>query len=235
MSSKRKNKTESHGSDLLENPEALATQISKSEEFVRTHRTLVTIIGAIIVLVVVGTVGYRFYLNNQNQEAQSEMYQAIYYYEQDSLTLALRGDGNNLGFTDIVDQYGHTKAGNLANFYAGSIYLKQGKYELALLFLEDFSTDDLLYQARAASLLGDLYMEQSNFENAIKHYREAIDYKPNKYFTPTYLLKAALAYEKMNDPESAIKAYKEIVEKYWDSEEYQLARKHLARLGGSES
>ena len=235
MSSKQKNKKQSQGSDILENPEALATQISKSEEFISKHKSLVTIVGIVIILVVVGIVGYRFYQNNQNQVAQSEMYQAIYYYEQDSLTLALRGDGNNLGFADIASEYGNTKAGNLANFYAGSIYLKQGKYDLALLFLEDFSADDLLYQARASSLIGDLYMEQSNFENAIKYYREAIDYKPSKYFTPIYLMKAALAYEKLNDPENAIKAYKEIITKYWESEEYQTARKHLARLGGTES
>ena len=235
MSSKQKNKKQSQGADILENPEALASQISKSEEFIKKHKSLVTIVGSAIILIVVGIVGYRFYINNQNQEAQSEMYQAIYYFEQDSLELALRGDGNNLGFVDIAADYGNTKAGNLANFYAGSIYLKQGKYDLCLLYLESFSSDDLLYQARAFSLMGDLYMQQSNFENAVTYYKEAIDYNPNKYFTPIYLLKAALAYEKMNDPENAIKAYQEITKKYFESDQYQVARKHLARLGGSES
>ena len=34
-------------------------------------------------------------------------------------------------------------------------YLKQGKFELARLYLEDFSSSDLLIQARAYSLVGD--------------------------------------------------------------------------------
>jgi len=232
MSAKQKNKKQSEGSDFLENPEALANQISKSEEFIKNNKTLVSVLGLAITLLVVGTVGYRFYISNQNEEAQSEMYQAIYYFEQDSLELSLRGDGNNLGFVDIVDEYGQTKAGNLANLYAGAIYLKQGKYDLALLYLEDFSSDDLLYQARAYGLLGDLFMEQSNYENALKYYKDAIDYKPNQYFTPSYLMKAALAYEKLGQQENALTAYKEIIEKYRESDEYQNARKNLARLGG---
>ena len=39
--------------------------------------------------------------------------------------------------------------------YAGVSYLKQGKFELARLYLEDFSSSDLLIQARAYSLVGD--------------------------------------------------------------------------------
>jgi hypothetical protein len=56
------------------------------------------------------------------------MFQAVRYFESDSLNLALNGDGNNLGFLQIVEDYSGTKAGNLANYYAGVIYLKQGNF-----------------------------------------------------------------------------------------------------------
>ena len=149
-------------------------------------------------LIVAGIFGFRYYKNTQNTQAQNEMFQAVYYFEADSLDLALSGDGNNLGFVDIASEYAITDAGNLANFYAGTAYLKQNKYELAILYLEDFDSKDLLVQARAYSLIGDAYMELADYQNAADYYEKAAGYKPNKYFTPQYLMKAALAHERLN-------------------------------------
>ena len=118
----------------------------------------------------------------------------------------------------------------MANYYAGVSYLKQGKFELARLYLEDFSADDLLIQARAYSLVGDSYMEEEKYDDAAKYYNKAANYKPNKYFSPTYLMKEALAYEKLNQNDKAREAYDKIISQYWDSSEYQNARKFKARL-----
>jgi TolA-binding protein len=142
----------------------------------------------------------------------------------------LNGDGNNLGFIDIIDEYKFSDAANLAHFYAGVSYLKQGNYEAARLYLQDFSSNDLLVQARAYSLIGDAYMEEENFEEAATYYDKAAAYKPNRFFTPTYLMKAALAYEKLNQAEKAKAAYDQIITKYWESSEYQNARKFKAKL-----
>lgn len=232
MMAKNKNqKKEAHGNEYLENPEALADQLSKTEAFIENNKALVFGVVGLIVLVVAGIFGYRYYVNNQEEIAQNEMFQAIYYFESDSLGLALNGDGNNLGFVDIADEYSITDAGNLANFYAGTAYLKQGKYELAILYLEDFNADDLLVQSRAYSLIGDAHMELGEYEDAASFYQKAASHKPTEEFTPTYLVKSAIAYEKANDLESAKSAYQTIVDDYSSSSEYQKARKNLARLG----
>jgi len=39
----------------------------------------------------------------QEAQAQKDMFQAIRYFESDSLNLAVNGDGNNLGFLQIID------------------------------------------------------------------------------------------------------------------------------------
>jgi TolA-binding protein len=158
------------------------------------------------------------------------MFQAVFYFEADSLELALNGDGNHLGFINIIDDYGVTDAAKLANYYAGVSYLKQGKYELARLYLEDFKSNDLLVQARAYSLIGDTYMEENNFEQAANFYDKAANYKPNKQFAPGYLMKAALAFEKNNQNNKAIEAYEEIITDYFESPEVPEARKFKARL-----
>lgn len=219
-----------HKHELLENPQALADKLQGAETWAERHPKTVIAISAAIALVVGGYFGFQYYKDSQEKEAQQEMFQAIYYFEADSLDLALNGDGNNLGFLNIIDDYGITQAAKLANFYAGAAYLKQGKYEVARLYLEDFSADDLLVQARAYSLIGDTYMEEKNYADAAKYYDKAAGYKPNKYFTPVYLMKAALAHEKNNNKEKAVAAYDKIINDYFQAPEYQNARKYKAKL-----
>jgi tetratricopeptide (TPR) repeat protein len=223
-------KKEEHKHELLENSDALKEKLVVAEGWIEQNPK--TVIGAAlaILLVIGGYFGFTYYKNSQNTLAQKDMFQAIYYFEADSLNLALNGDGNNLGFLAIIDDYGITDAGNLAHFYAGASYLKQGKYELARLYLEDFSSNDLLVQARAYSLVGDAYMEEKNYETAASFYNKAANYKPNKFFSPTYLMKEALAYEKLNQNDKAKEAYDKVINQYWESAEYNNARKFKARL-----
>lgn len=219
-----------HKHELVENPQALAEKLQGAESWMeRNPKTAVGIVIA-IALLVAGYFGFQYFKDNQEAEAQREMFQAVYYFESDSLDLALNGDGNNLGFLAIIDDYGITEAANLANYYAGAAFLKQGKFEVARLYLEDFKSNDLLVQARAYSLIGDTYMEENNFEDAARYYDKAANYKPNKYFTPVYLMKAALAFEKNNQEQKAIDAYDKIINEYYDTPEVQEARKFKAKL-----
>ena len=141
-----------HKHELLENPEALKEKLEGAESWLEQNPKIVVAIAAVILIVVGGYFAFNYYKDNQDALAQSEMFQAVYYFEADSLEKALNGDGNNLGFLQIIDEFGITDAANLANYYAGVSYLKQGKFELARLYLEDFSANDLLIQARAYSL-----------------------------------------------------------------------------------
>ena len=216
--------------DLLENPEVIKEKLEGVEHWLEQNPKTALGIAAAILIIIGGFFGYRYYMGDQDAQAQKEMFQAVRYFEADSLNLALNGDGNNLGLLQIIEDYGRTDAGNLANYYTGFIYLKQAKFPLAIFHLEDFSSDDLLVQARAYSLMGDAYMEQKDYENAAKYYDKAAGYKPNKEFTPSYLMKAALAYEKLNNTDKAKAAYQTIIEKFWDSSELQNARKFKARL-----
>lgn len=219
-----------HKHELLENPEAIKETLIGAETWMEKNPKIIIGIVAVILIGVGGFFGFKYYTGIQNTEAQKEMFQAIYYFEQDSLEQALNGDGNNLGFINIVEDYGMTDAANLSNYYAGVCYLKQGKFDVARLYLEDFSSSDLLVQARAYSLIGDTYMEENKFEDAANFYNKAANYKSNKFFSPAYLMKEALAYEKLNQNEKAISVYETIISQYAESAEYQNARKYLAKL-----
>lgn len=216
--------------DLLESSEALQEKFEGFEHWLQSNpKIIIGIVGA-LVLVVGGYFGWRYYIDGQEQQAQKDMFQAVHYFESDSLNLAFNGDGNNLGFKQIIEDYGMTPAGNLANFYAGVIHLKQGKFPLAIYYLEDFKANDMLVQARAYSLIGDAYMEQKDYPNASTWYNKASEYQPNKEFTPSYMMKAALAYEKLNQNDKAKEVYQKIIDTYFESSEVQNAKKYKARL-----
>ena len=232
-------RAENHDStELLENPDALReTLVGKSETFFKSKRNqnIVLGIGAALAVAIAGVFGYTYYLESQNDAAQNDMFQAVFYFEADSLNRALNGDGNNYGFLEIIDEYGGTEAANLAHFYAGVSYLKQGSYDEAIEYLEDFSSSDLLVQARAYALVGDAYMELGEFGEAATQYQKAADYNANQYFTPQYLVKAGFAYEEMGDYSAAAESYTQIVEEYSESAQYQQALKQQTRLQGMAS
>ena len=185
----------------------------------------------VIALIVVAVI---YFINDSSSKkdasAQDELFQAQYYFEADSLDLAMNGDGRNLGFLSIIDIYGGTEAGNLANFYAGTIYLKQGDFQKALDHLNDFSSSEVLLDARAKELRGDAYMELGNYSNAASSYESAANSVDDKFFSPNYLMKAALAHENNNDVAAALKAVTKIVDNYFGASEYNEAKKQKARL-----
>lgn len=231
--SKTKKDNEHQTGDLLENPEALAEQLSRTEQFIEKNKTLASIVVGVIAVVIVGFVGSKYYFEGQNQNAQRDLFQAVYYFESDSLGLALNGDGNNYGFLEIMDEYGMTEASNLANYYAGATYLKLGDYDNALKYLNSFSASDYMIQSRAYALIGDANMELGDYATAASSYEKAANNNANDEFSHIYLSKAALANEKSGNTASAISNYNAIVEDYPKSQSFQDARKHIARLEGS--
>ena len=214
----------------MENPEALAQQLSKTEEFLEKNRNTVFLIGGIFGVLLIAFFGYRYYIDTQDQVAQRELFQAQYYFEADSLGKALNGDGLNYGFLDVISEYGGTKAANLANYYAGATYLQLEDYESALRYLEEFSGDDLILQARAYALIGDAHAELKDYGSAAEYYEKAATFKANEQFSPIYWQKAAVAYEKLNQLDKALSAYDQIVNNYFESTFFQDAKKHKARL-----
>ena len=224
-----KKKKKDEGIQVLEDPNAI---VDKANEFLSSKRNkgLVFGVGGVIALAIVAFSGYNYYITSQNTTAQEELFQAQYYFEADSLGLALNGDGNSYGFLEIIDEFSGTKAANLSRFYAGASYLRLGAFDEAIRYLNDFSSNDYLIQARTYALIGDAYTEQDNFDNAIDYYQKAVNYKPNKSFTPIYLKKLAIAQEQNGNLQDAADTYQSIEKEYPQSPLVNDAKKHKARL-----
>jgi tetratricopeptide (TPR) repeat protein len=217
---------------LLEDPDALAIRLAESEDFLRRNKNVLLGLAAVVILAVAGAFGYYLWRSSQDEKGQAAMFRAVSYWEADSLQKAMKGDGRNLGLERVASEYTGSAAGNLANFYAGAGALKEGRYKDAVDYLEDFSSDDLLVQARAYALLGDAHLELNQPKEAADFYNKAANHNANEFFSPVYLLKEATARELAKDYEGAIAAYDKILNDYPASAEVTEAKQYKARAEG---
>lgn len=213
--------------DSFENVESALT---KTEQFIEDNQKLISF-AAIALIVIVG--GYwafkKLYMQPLQKEAQENIFQAQQYFQTDSFNLALNGDGMNLGFLDIIDQYGATDVGELSEYYAGICYLNLGNYEDAIDYLNDFSTGEPVLNATAQGAKGDAYLESGNTEQAINWYKKASSLD-NELVAPLYLFKLGLLYEETGQKENALETYTKIKEKYENSYEARQIDKYITRV-----
>ena len=225
-------KTAETNLEFLESSDGLTNQLDKAQNFFQTNNRLLLIIGGALMAGILGLVGYRYYQDGREAEAQKALYKAVYDFEADSLSLALKGKGGNEGLISIASNYKGTDAANLASFYAGVALLKEGQFDESIAHLKAFSSSDILLQARAHSLIGDAYLEKNEAKEAIDYYKRAADYKSNQFFTPGYLLKLGLAYEKNKQSKDAATTYKRIIDDFPMSSEVMNAKKYLGVVEG---
>jgi tetratricopeptide (TPR) repeat protein len=209
---------------------AVEEAFGKTEQFIEKNQMIILIVVGAIVVIVLGYFGFKkFYLAPKEKEAQGQMFMAEKYFEADSLSKALNGDGNYPGFLDIIDQFGITKSANLAHYYAGIIYLKKGEYEKAIDQLKKFKSSDVMVAPMAAGAIGDAYMELKQTEKAIEYYLKAADMRKNDFTTPMLLMKAAWGYEELGKYDQALPLYKRIKEEYARSNEAREIDKYIGR------
>lgn len=216
-----------------ENIQAVEEALSKTEQFIEDNqKPILTVIG-ILVLIILAYFGFqRFYMTPKEAEAQDQVFMAQKYFGQDSLDLALNGDGLNPGFLDIIDDYKWTKTANLAHYYAGVIYMKKGDYETAIDYLKDYDGDDEFVEPMALGAIGDCYMELDQPDKAIGYYLDAANYSDNEVTSPAFLMKAAWTYQLNDEYGDAVKMYKRIKTEYPKSTEAREIDKYIAHAEG---
>jgi tetratricopeptide (TPR) repeat protein len=216
-----------------ENIQAVEEALSRTEQFIEDKQKPLLIVIGVLVLVILAFFGFqRFYLQPQEIEANQQMYMAEKYFGMDSLNLALNGDGINPGFLDIIEDYKWTKSANLALYYTGIVYMKQGEYQTAIDYLNNFSADDILLEPIALGAMGDCYLELDNTNSAIDYYLKAANANSNELTTPTFLMKAGWGYELQNNYKKAVDVYTKIKTDFPKSQEAREIDKYIAYAQG---
>jgi tetratricopeptide (TPR) repeat protein len=214
-----------------DNIQAVEEALSRTEMFLEKHQKPILYILGAIILIFGGYFGYQRFIHLPKiREAQEKMFVAERYFAKDSLNLALNGDGLNLGFLAIIDDYGHTPGGNLSRYYAGAIYLKQGKYTEAIKLLKKFKGKDPMVAPSALRMIGDAYLELNNPQEAVNYYLEAAEKANNDLLTPEFLMRAGNTYEIMKEYQKALEVYKRIRTEYPATFRSSSIEKYITRV-----
>lgn len=203
--------------------------VSNLEVFFKKHKNVIewSIIGVIAVVCAFLAIN-RWYLIPAKEEAKSQMFVAEQLFAAGDYTTALNGDGNNLGFNDVIAQYG-SKAGKIVYLYAGICNLRLGNNEEALSLLKKYSTSDKILSARALCCMGDAYANLGDNASAVAHYKKAVA-KADNAFAAGYLLKEGVTYEAMGEDQKALECYKKIELDYPQSLEGYDIQKYINRI-----
>ncbi|MBQ7253205.1 MAG: tetratricopeptide repeat protein [Bacteroidales bacterium] len=216
-----------------ENNQAVGEAVSGVELFLKKNGNLLSTILLIILIAACAIVAVnRWVIKPAQQEAKAAAAGAERYFQMGQFEQALSGDGNVLGFADIIEQYGR-KAGQGVYFDAGVCQLQLKNYEEALNYLKKYNGKDAILKARALACMGDAYVGLGNNESALAQYKAAIN-AGSTPFTAAYLLKAGIAAEDLGRKGEALAFYEDIKVKYPASAEATDIDKYITRLNAAE-
>lgn len=189
--------------------------LSKSEAWVINNKKSIITIIAVFVIILVGSMAYKTYVAEpKEKEASEAMFAAENLFAAQDFEKALNGDGANLGFLQIADEYGSTAAGNLAHAYAGMALAQLGRYEEAIEELKAFDGEDKIIAPAALGTLGSCYAHTGDADAAAKYFVEAAEVADNNGLSPYYLLQAGNIYETQGNASKALKLYEQIKNDY---------------------
>ena len=213
---------------------------SKTEEWVAANQKYILGGVGLIALIILGYLGFQKFIQEpKEQEAANEMFQAQQYFDlaingnstvRDSIyNLALNGGEGKYGFLEIIDNYGGTKAANLANYYVGFSYLNMNKYQEAIDYLDNFKSDDEMLGPLALGGIGDAFAQLNQQDEALGYYEKAASSKTNNFTTPKFLLKAAITAISLGKSEAAVQYLERIKNEFPKSVEANQADVHLGK------
>jgi tetratricopeptide (TPR) repeat protein len=207
----------------------VAEAVSKTEQFFKENGKLIygCVIGVLVIALAILAYN-RFILQPKKVQATDQMARAEQWFLSGEYELSLTGDDNDLGFEDIIKQYG-SKAGEAVYMYAGIAKLQTGAPEEAIQYLKKYDGEDPILLGKAQACIGDAYADLENYSEAISWYQKAAKTSDNA-LAAGYLLKAGIAAEANGNQDKALSFYKEIKDKWGNAPEALEIDKYITRI-----
>lgn len=209
--------------------EKVGEAVSHTEEFFKRNGKLLSYIGAgIILAAAIVVLAIQFYFKPMKTEAASQTFTAEQYFRAADYEKALKGDGNALGFEQIIEEYG-AKAGKAVYLYAGICELQLGNASKAINYLSKYNAKEPVLMGRALACTGDAYSMLEDYETALGYYLKAAQTEDN-IFAASYLLKAGIICEELGRYDEALAHYRTIKDKYPQTYEGFEIDKYITRI-----
>lgn len=203
--------------------------VLKSESFIEKNMKPILIgLGVVVAAICIYLAANQFYFKPEENKAQAALFKGQAYFSAGMDSLTLYGDGRDFGgMISFINEYGSTKAGNLAKAYAGISFAHLGKYDEALKYLKDFKADDELIAYSVEGAIGDCYANQNKLDDAASQFEKAAKGADNALLSPIYYKKAGIIYRQMKQYDKEIEVFTKIKTNYMSSPEAVEADKYI--------
>ncbi len=200
--------------------------LNKHEDFILKYRNMIIGGVAAVVLIIIGVIWYNGHKSGKLAEAQtamqvpelaleqalSEINASAQSFGDQDFAVALNGDSTgHKGFLKIAEEYSSTKAGNVANLYAGLCYAHMDQWENAVKYLEKYDdSEDFLVSPAALGALGNAYAHVNQAEKAVSTLKKAAEKADNILLSPIYYIQAGEILESLGKKADALELYKKV-------------------------
>jgi len=201
---------------------------NQNEAFILKYKNAIIGCVAVILIAVAGYFVYNSFTSNKQTEASTAMAKAQEYFQMgimnddaDMLSLALNGDSTNAGFLAVAEDYSSTKAGNLANLYAGICFAELDSMSMAEEYLAKFDAkDDQMVSPLALGRLGNIKAAQGKLDEAVELLVKGANKADNNTVSPLLLIQAGEILESQGKKEEALKLYQQVKDNYYEWQQY---------------
>jgi tetratricopeptide (TPR) repeat protein len=173
--------------------------IYKAREFAVSHANQLVIALAVVVTIVMATVGYSYVRNQSLEKAQDAFGRAMIAYsagEQDKAIQAL---------SLVVDNHRQTPHAGYSAYLLGNLYLERSRYDEAIKWFEVAAENDNagFVAGESTEGLAIAYEAKGEPERALEYYRKVLDDKRVSYRGPAVHWKMALINKQMGRTQEA--------------------------------
>jgi tetratricopeptide (TPR) repeat protein len=224
-------------------------QVSHGAAVVASHQQQVWLYGAILVVILGGFFGYRYYMQRQSARASVELADAMKIYDARIRAANEPAQPGELTYVDeknkytdaaqkfaqVAGRYPRTQPGRVAQYYDALTLEQLERYaEAEKDFKELASGSDDSFKALASYQLAQVYDKTGRAAQAVQEYQELVN-KPTVFVPKPVALLALADHYSQSDIPQATKYYQQVKSEFPDTQAAQLADQRLQLLTPAKS
>jgi tetratricopeptide (TPR) repeat protein len=196
--------------------DALVSTYVKATTFYETNKRTISIGVTALVIAVFAAVLYLKNRADNNEKALTQLGSVFQLYDEGQYQTAIDGvpERNIQGLKAIVENFGNSRGGELAEFYLANAYFNTGKYAEALKAFEDCSPPDELLEVSRLAGIGACHEAMGNHAKAAQYFERAGTKSAKDINAAENLNNAARNYGQAGEKDKAIELYKRIKKTY---------------------
>ena len=212
--------------------DTLITSYMKLTTFYNTYKRQISIGITAFAVVIIALVVY-FKNQADNNERAATALSAIHpLYDNGQYQQAVDGvpERNLVGLKTIVDEYGNSTNGELAQFYLADAYYQLGKYTEALQEFESCSMSDAVLEASRLAGIAACHEALGHHDAAGTFFERAAAKEPTEGTIAEYLYNAARNLAQAGDKERALDILKRLKKNYPTTSYGREAERYISQL-----